>query len=184
MSSVFPKSFFFAAGLALTVSGCTTTATTKPTTATNAMTTPAVSNPKPKFPSFTSPTRSVAPDLAQACINSAANKYFLPTRVIKAVDSRKPGDGSTQVILKVDLRDAVCTVSSSGVVKSVIDTSPKSADQIAAEEQAAAAPKTVSQNTTDNTAVKTTRKSASAGKTVGGVNKRTKTTAASGSSLY
>ncbi len=183
MSSVFPKSFLIAAGLALTVSGCTTTATTKPTTGTNAMTTPVASNPAPKFPSFTSPARSVAPDLAQACINSAANKYFLPTRVIKAVDSRKPGDGSTQVILKVDLRDAVCTVSSSGVVKSVIDTSPKSADQIAAEE-AAAAPKAVSKNTTDNTDIKTPRKSTSAGKAAGSVEKRTKATASSGSSLY
>lgn len=183
MSSVLPKSFLIVAGLALAVSGCTTTATTKPTTATNAMTTPVASNPAPRFPSFTSPTRSVAPDLAQACINSAANKYFLPTRVIKAVDSRKPGDGSTQVILKVDLRDAVCTVSSSGVVKSVIDTSPKSADQIAAEE-AAAAPKTVSQNTADNAAVKTLRKSAPAGKAASGVKKRAKATASSGSSLY
>lgn len=183
MSSVLLKSFFAVSGLAFVLSGCTTTTSTKPATA-SALTTPAASNPAPKFPSFSSPARSVAPDLAQACINSAANKYFLPTRVIKAVDSRKPGDGSTQVILKVDLRDAVCTVSAGGVVKSVIDTSPKSADQIAAEAQAAAAPKTTSQTATANTVARATRKSPSTTKTSSGVKKRSQVTASSGQSLY
>ena len=180
MSSVFPKSIFIVAGFALSVTGCTTTQ--NQTTATNSLTTAVASNPAPKFPSFTAPTRSVAPDLAQACINSAANKYFLPTRVIKAVDSRKPGDGSTQVILKVDLRDAVCTVSAGGVVKSVIDTSPKSADQIAAEAQAAVGTKALSQNTTETTVVRTPKKTTSTTST--GVKKRTQATAASGQSLY
>ncbi len=183
MSSVFPKSFLIVAGLAIAVSGCTTTSTTKSTASTNALVTPIASNPAPKFPSFTSSARSVAPDLAQACINSAANKYFLPTRVIKAIDSRKPGDGSTQVILKVDLRDAVCTVSAGGVVKSVIDTSPKSADQIAAEAQAASA-KTVSPSRTENTVVKTTRKATSATNVSSGNKKRSQATASSGQSLY
>lgn len=43
------------------------------------------------------------------------------------------------VDLKVDLRTAVCHLNSSGGVRAVIDTSPKSADQIAAEEAAAKA---------------------------------------------
>ncbi|MHC5307270.1 hypothetical protein [Bartonella sp. LJL80] len=123
MPRAFSKSSVLISGLLLAISGCTVTK-------------PAGDNSAPRFVSL-NPIRNVDPDLAQACVNSAANKYYLPTRVIKAVDSRKAGDGSTQVILKVDLRDAVCTVSSGGVVKSVIDTSPKSADQIAAEEQAA-----------------------------------------------
>lgn len=150
MASTFPKSIILFAGLMFTVSGCTTTTDRKTTTL------PSEGGLAPKFASLKTPMRSVAPDLAQACINSAANKYFLPTRVIKAVDSRKPGDGSTQVILKVDLRDAVCTVSSSGIVKSVIDTSPKSADQIAAEEQAAAQQLNKTQNNGDKSVAKTT----------------------------
>ena len=122
-------------------------------------------------------TTSTKPATANALTTPAAS-------VIKAVDSRKPGDGSTQVILKVDLRDAVCTVSAGGVVKSVIDTSPKSADQIAAEAQAAAAPKTTSQTATANTVARTTRKSASTTKTSSGVKKRSQATASSGQSLY
>lgn len=181
MSKLFPKSILLVAGLIVTVTGCTTTTATKTTTS------PVATAPAPKFPSFSAPTRSVAPDLAQACINSAANKYFLPTRVIKAIDSRKPGDGSTQVILKVDLRDAVCTVSASGVVKSVIDTSPKSADQIAAEEQAAAS-KTGSQTTADNNTSKTTevtsRKNTTAKQPASGTKKRTQTSSSSGQTLY
>lgn len=141
MSSLLSKSSYILVCAAFAISGCTTTNTT--TTATSK-----VNNPIAKLASL-SPVRSVDPDLAQACINSAANRYFLPTRVIKAVDSRKAGDGSVQVILKVDLRDAVCTVSASGVVKSVVDTSPKSADQIAAEELAAKAASTTQKVTTE-----------------------------------
>lgn len=181
MSRMFSKSVLIVAGLVCTVTGCTSTTATKTTVGSVENVTTS------SFPSFTAPTRSVAPDLAQACINSAANKYFLPTRVIKAVDSRKPGDGSTQVILKVDLRDAVCTVSASGVVKSVIDTSPKSADQIAAEAQAAAA-KNDSQTTADNSITKTTgtdsRKAAAAGQEKNGVKKRAKTSKAADQTLY
>ncbi len=180
MSRMFSNSVLIVAGLVCTVTGCTSTTATKTTIASveNATTS--------RFPSFTAPTRSVAPDLAQACINSAANKYFLPTRVIKAVDSRKPGDGSTQVILKVDLRDAVCTVSASGVVKSVIDTSPKSADQIAAEAQAAAA-KNGSQITANNSTTKTTgatSRKAAAGQEKNGVKKRGKTSETAEQTLY
>lgn len=143
MPSIISKSSLLVAGVVLAISGCTTT---KTTTSTDQKTT---ANPIAKLASLT-PSRSVDPELAKACANSAANKYFLPTRVINAVDSRKAADGSTQVILKVDLRDAVCTVSPSGVVKSVVDTSPKSADQIAAEAQAAkdAATKSTAQSST------------------------------------
>lgn len=74
---------------------------------------------------------------AQACINAAANKYYLPTKVISAVNSSSKKDGSTVIILKVDLRDAKCTINSKGVVAAVVDTSPKSADQIEAEKAAA-----------------------------------------------
>lgn len=81
---------------------------------------------------------NVDPTMARACAIAAANRYYLPTRVITAVDSAKAVDGATVVKLKVDLRDAVCTVNPSGSIRSVIDTSPKSADQIAAEQAAAA----------------------------------------------
>nr|WP_245581947.1 hypothetical protein [Phyllobacterium phragmitis] len=77
----------------------------------------------------------VDPELARPCISAAADKYFLPESVISAVDSR-PAGANTAVVLRVDLRDALCTVSSSGTVRSVVDTSPKSADQAAADEAA------------------------------------------------
>jgi hypothetical protein len=43
------------------------------------------------------------------------------------------------VDLKVDLRTAVCQLTAKGGVRAVIDTSPKSADQVAAEAAAAKA---------------------------------------------
>lgn len=79
---------------------------------------------------------NINPEKANACIVSAANKYYLPTRVIKAVDTKKSVDGTTQVILKVDVRDAVCIVGPSGNVRSVIDTTAKSAEQALAEKSA------------------------------------------------
>lgn len=88
------------------------------------------------FPRFV-PTYSVDLSLAQPCITAAANKYFLPERVISAVNSRPGAGGGTDVDLKVDLRTAVCQLSASGSVRSIIDTSPKSADQVAAEAAAA-----------------------------------------------
>ncbi|UXM94041.1 hypothetical protein N5853_07895 [Bartonella sp. HY329] len=87
---------------------------------------------KPFAPKATLTTPS-----AQACINAAANKYYLPTKVIKATDSAKAQDGSTVITLKVDLRDARCVINSNGSVRLVADTSPKSADQIEAEKAAA-----------------------------------------------
>ena len=88
------------------------------------------------FPRFV-PTYSVDSSLAQPCIIAAANKYFLPERAITAVNSRPGAGGGTDVDLKVDLRTAVCQLSAGGSVRSVIDTSPKSADQVAAEAAAA-----------------------------------------------
>jgi len=81
-------------------------------------------------------SKNIDPVTANACITSAANKYYLPTRVIKAVGSKKSA-GTMHVFLKVDVRDAVCVVSPSGSVRSVIDTTAKSADQAVAEKRAA-----------------------------------------------
>lgn len=83
---------------------------------------------------------SVAPDMAEACVIASANKYYLPTRVIKAVSAQKAAGGATKVIMKVDLRDAVCTIDASGAVHSVVDTTGKSADQMKAEQMAAQKP--------------------------------------------
>ncbi len=82
---------------------------------------------------FLKPVKQVAPELADPCIIAAANKYFLPVHVIHAVDTRPSAGGGTDVVMQVDLRSAVCKVSSSGNVRSVIDTTPMSADQAAAE---------------------------------------------------
>jgi|GEM_PF-1907307 len=75
-------------------------------------------------PQFIIPSSYVDPDMANACIAASASKYYLPARVIKAMNTRAAGDGLTQVIMKVDLRDAVCTVDASGNVRSVVDTTP------------------------------------------------------------
>ncbi|PYE89725.1 hypothetical protein [Phyllobacterium leguminum] len=94
-------------------------------------------NPLPSIlPTFS--RGDVDPALARACVTAAADKYFMPESAISALDTRSAGGGNTAVVLKVDLRDALCTVNANGSVRSVIDTSPKSADQIAAEEAAAA----------------------------------------------
>lgn len=79
----------------------------------------------------------VNPDMARACVNTGANKYYMPTNAIRAVNSQKLSNGSTQVTMKVDARDAICTISASGNVISFVDTTPKSADQVAAEAQLA-----------------------------------------------
>lgn len=82
---------------------------------------------------FLTPVKQVDPELSEPCIVAAANKYFLPVHVIRAVDTRSGASGGTDVVMQVDLRSAVCQVSSSGVVRNVIDTTPMSADQAAAE---------------------------------------------------
>ncbi|MFK4823430.1 hypothetical protein ACI0FM_01305 [Paenochrobactrum sp. BZR 588] len=88
---------------------------------------------------FAPVTKYVDPALADACITAAANKYFLPEKVISAVDTRPGSAGGTDVIMKVDLRSAVCSVNAKGGVRSVVDTTPMSADQAAANAAAAAA---------------------------------------------
>lgn len=87
------------------------------------------------------PVKPVVPavdeSLAVPCQEAAGDKYFMdPDRVI-AVSSSASGKNSV-VVLKVDSRDALCTVNAKGKVVSLVDTSPKSADQIAAEELKAA----------------------------------------------
>ena len=75
--------------------------------------------------------------LAVPCQEAAGDKYFMdPERVIAL--SSNPAGKNTDVYLKVDSRDARCTVNAKGKVLSLVDTSPKSADQMAAEELKAA----------------------------------------------
>ncbi|MBN9044678.1 MAG: hypothetical protein J0H18_03300 [Rhizobiales bacterium] len=93
---------------------------------------------------FSAPVHSVDASLAQPCIRAAAAKYYLPEKVISAVNSHPGAGGGTDVDLKVDLRTAVCQLTAKGRVRAVIDTSPMSADQAAALAAAAkesAAPK-------------------------------------------
>lgn len=88
----------------------------------------------PTFAPIRPPVNSV---LAEPCISAAATKYFLSESNIKAVEAEAIGGGVNQVRLKADLRDAMCTVTDTGKVRSVVDTMPKSADQAAAEAAAA-----------------------------------------------
>lgn len=121
------------------VAACTTTSTTTPAPTTVAAQAPApVATQMPSFPQFV--RSNVAPELANPCITAAANRYYIPESVITAVDSRSGGGGNTDVILKVDSRDARCSISANGTVRSVVDTSPMSADQRAANEAASKAP--------------------------------------------
>lgn len=81
---------------------------------------------------------AVDPVLAVPCQEAAGEKYFMdPERVI-ALSSAAEGT-SMIVVMKADVRDAVCTINAKGKVVSVVDTTPKSADQLAAEEAKAAA---------------------------------------------
>ncbi len=91
----------------------------------------------PMIPTFAPVRPPVNSALADPCISAAATKYFLSESNIKAVDSEAIGGGVNQVRLKVDLRDSMCTVTDKGKVRSIVDTMPKSADQIAADEAAA-----------------------------------------------
>ena len=76
--------------------------------------------------------------IAVPCQEAAGEKYFMdPERVI-ALSSSNDG-ANTVVVMKADVRDAVCTLNAKGKVLSIVDTTPKSADQIAAEEAKAAA---------------------------------------------
>lgn len=81
---------------------------------------------------------SVDAALAVPCQEAAGDKYFMdPDRVV-AVSSSNEG-ANTVVLMKADVRDAVCTLNAKGKVVSLVDTTPKSADQIAAEEAKALA---------------------------------------------
>lgn len=80
---------------------------------------------------------AVDANLAVPCQEAAGDKYFMdPDRVVAV--SSSPSGKNTEVVLKVDSRDAICTLNAKGKVVSLVDTSPKSADQIAAEELKAA----------------------------------------------
>ncbi len=132
--------FILLAMIAPLVAACTTTTAPKGTT--DATTTKAqmpISGSASSSGFFAPVTKYVEPSLADPCITAAANKYFLPEKVISAVDSRSGAAGGTDVILKVDLRSAVCSVTAKGTVRSVVDTTPMSADQAAANAAAAAA---------------------------------------------
>ena len=89
------------------------------------------------MPTFAPIRPSVDSALADPCISAAASKYFLAENHITAIDAEPVGGGVHQVRLKADIRDATCTVTDQGKVRSVVDTMPKSADQVAAEEAAA-----------------------------------------------
>ncbi len=129
--------FVFIAALA-PLAACSTMSDAPPAPGAAARTDAPVPSSGGSLPSFLSaPVRSVDSSLAQPCIAAAANKYFLPEKAISAVGSRPGANGGTDVDLKVDLRTAVCQVSKGGGVRGVYDTSPKSADQIAAEAAAA-----------------------------------------------
>jgi hypothetical protein len=80
----------------------------------------------------------VDPAVGDPCTEAAMAKYFIgPERV--TLLGASPQGGSTAVRMKADVRDALCLVSDKGKVISLTDTTPKSANQIAAEEAAAAA---------------------------------------------
>ncbi|MDQ0999387.1 hypothetical protein QFZ34_004569 [Phyllobacterium ifriqiyense] len=96
------------------------------------------------MPTFAPVRPPVDAALADPCISAAASKYFLTENHITAVDAEPIGGGVNQVRLRADIRDAMCTVTDKGKVRSIVDTMPKSADQVAAEE-AAAAKKTAAQ---------------------------------------
>lgn len=131
--------FVLLAMFAPLVAACTTTSTTTPAPTTAAAQAPApVAIQMPKFPQFA--RSNVDSSLANPCITAAANRYYIPEKVISAVDSRSGGGGNTEVILKVDSRDVVCSISANGAVRSISDVSPMSADQRAANEAARNAP--------------------------------------------
>jgi hypothetical protein len=80
---------------------------------------------------------AVAAEIAVPCQEAAGDKYFMdPDRIIAV--SSSPSGKNTAVVLKADSRDALCTLNAKGKVVSLVDTSPKSADQIAAEAAKAA----------------------------------------------
>jgi hypothetical protein len=77
-------------------------------------------------------------ELANPCIEAAMAKYFIDETRVQLLAISEQG-GSSVITMKADTRDAACTVSAKGKVISLVDTSPKSANQILAEEAAAKA---------------------------------------------
>ena len=77
----------------------------------------------------------IDPAVGDPCIEAAMAKYFIGPERVTLLGSSLQG-GSTAVTMKADVRDAVCLVSAKGKVISLTDTTPKSANQIAAEEAA------------------------------------------------
>jgi hypothetical protein len=65
-------------------------------------------------------------------------KYFIGPERVTLLGASRDG-ASTAVRMKADVRDALCLVSDAGKVISLTDTTPKSANQLAAEEAAALA---------------------------------------------
>lgn len=102
-----------------------------------ACSTTGVPNMMPTIPTFAPVRPPVNSVLAEPCVSAAATKYFLSESNIKVLDAEPIGGGVNQVRLKADLRDAMCTVTDKGKVRSLVDTMPRSADQIAADEAAA-----------------------------------------------
>lgn len=98
-----------------------------------------------QFPT-TGPIRSLAipapapvdPAVGDPCTEAAMAKYFIGAERVRLLGA-SPQGGSTAVRMKADVRDALCLVSAKGTVISLTDTTPKSANQIAAEEAAAKA---------------------------------------------
>ena len=80
----------------------------------------------------------VDPAVGDPCIEAAMAKYFIGPERVTLLGASAQG-GSTAVRMRADVRDALCIVSDKGKVVSISDTTPKSANQIAAEEAAAAA---------------------------------------------
>ena len=80
----------------------------------------------------------VDPAVGDPCIEAAMAKYFIGPERVTLLGASAQG-GSTAVRMRADVRDALCIVSDKGKVVSLTDTTPKSANQIAAEEAAAAA---------------------------------------------
>lgn len=81
------------------------------------------------------PASAVEPVLADPCIKAASMKYYVLPYRASALSAERKGR-VYEVTMKVDVRDALCTVTPKGKVISLVDTTPKSADQIAAEEKA------------------------------------------------
>ena len=80
----------------------------------------------------------VDPAVGDPCTEAAMAKYFIGPERVTLLGASREG-ASTAVRMRADVRDALCLVSDKGKVISLTDTTPKSANQIAAEEAAAAA---------------------------------------------